>query len=240
MNAPLPLPHIPAESALWLAHSGLRPLNLGGRTLLPLVQGGMGIGVSAHGLAGSVAALGGVGTLSSVDLRRHHPDLMAATGHLEAGEDARIAIDAANLVALRREIQAARELSQGRGLLAINVMRAVSEYAHSVTTALEAGIDAVVVGAGLPLDLPDLAQDHPRAALIPILSDARGVQLIVKKWERKKRLPDAIVIEHPRLAGGHLGAARIADLNDPRFDFENVIPQSLSFLRSAGIEKKFP
>lgn len=240
MNAPLPLPHIPAESALWLAGSGLRPLNLAGRTLLPLVQGGMGIGVSAHRLAGSVAALGGVGTLSSVDLRRHHPDLMAATGHLEAGEDARIAIDAANLVALRREIQAARELSQGRGLLAINVMRAVSEYAHSVTTALEAGIDAVVVGAGLPLDLPDLAQDHPKAALIPILSDARGVQLIVKKWERKKRLPDAIVIEHPRLAGGHLGAAKIADLNDPRFDFENVIPQSLSFLRSAGIEQEIP
>ena len=78
------------------------------------------------------------------------------------------------------------------------------------------------------------------AALIPILSDARGVQLIVKKWERKKRLPDAIVIEHPRLAGGHLGAARIADLNDPRFEFENVIPQSLAFLRSAGIEREIP
>jgi len=119
-------------------------------------------------------------------------------------------------------------------------MRAVSEYAHSVTCALESGIDAVVVGAGLPLDLPDLAQDHPNAALIPILSDARGVQLIVKKWERKKRLPDAIVIEHPRLAGGHLGAAKIADLNDPRFDFENVIPQSIAFFRAAGIEKEIP
>ncbi len=119
-------------------------------------------------------------------------------------------------------------------------MRAVSAYAASVKRALEDGIDAVVVGAGLPLDLPDLAQDHPKAALIPILSDARGVQLIVKKWERKKRLPDAIVIEHPRLAGGHLGAARIADLNDTRFDFENVIPQSLAFLRSAGLEREVP
>ncbi|MCV5689568.1 hypothetical protein OFN32_35705, partial [Escherichia coli] len=86
------------------------------------------------------------------------------------------------------------------------VMRAVSEYAAYVRRSLECGIDAVVVGAGLPLDLPDLAQDHPEALLIPILSDARGVQLVVKKWERKKRLPDAIVIEHPRLAGGHLGA----------------------------------
>lgn len=233
-------PAISAESATWLARSGLRALNLGGRTLLPVVQGGMGIGVSAHRLAGSVAALGGVGTLSSVDLRRHHPDLMAQTGHLGAGEDTKRLIDAANLEALRREIRAARELAQGRGLLAINVMRAVSEYAPTVRCALESGIDAVVVGAGLPLDLPDLAQDHPQAALIPILSDARGVQLIVKKWERKKRLPDAIVIEHPRLAGGHLGAAKIADLNDPRFDFENVIPQSIEFLKSAGIEKEIP
>jgi len=231
---------IPTDSLDWLGHSGLRALNLAGRRLLPIVQGGMGIGVSAHRLAGSVAALGGVGTLSSVDLRRRHPDLMEATGHLPAGEAARTAIDAANLVALRREIASARTLSQGMGLLAINVMRAVTEYAHSVTTALEAGIDAVVVGAGLPLDLPDLAQDHPRTALIPILSDARGVQLLVKKWERKKRLPDAIVIEHPRLAGGHLGAAKIADLNDPRFDFENVIPQSREFLKSAGIEQDIP
>jgi len=225
-----------------LAASGLKPLHLAGRTLLPVVQGGMGVGVSAHGLAGSVAAEGAVGTLSSVDLRRHHPDLMDRTRGLDLGDtaQARELIDAANLEALSREIAAARVRSGGRGLLAINVMRAVSAYAASVRCALEAGIDAVVVGAGLPLDLPDLAQDHPRAALIPILSDARGVQLLVKKWERKKRLPDAIVIEHPRLAGGHLGAARIADLNDPRFDFENVIPQSLAFLRAAGIEKDIP
>jgi nitronate monooxygenase len=131
-------------------------------------------------------------------------------------------------------------LSRGRGLLAINVMRAVGEYGPSVTRALECGIDAVVVGAGLPLDLPDLARDHPAALLVPILSDARGVQLVVRKWERKKRVPDAIVIEHPRLAGGHLGAATVADLNDPRFDFENVIPQALEFLRSAGLEGKVP
>ena len=116
----------------------------------------------------------------------------------------------------------------------------MGEYAPSVRRALECGIDAVVVGAGLPLDLPELAQDHPDALLVPILSDARGVQLLVRKWERKKRLPDAIVIEHPRLAGGHLGAAKIADLADPRYDFENVIPQSLAFLRSAGIDRQIP
>jgi nitronate monooxygenase len=240
MTPPDPGISIDPTCAAWLERSGLHALNLGGRTLLPIVQGGMGIGISAHKLAGSVAALGGVGTISSVDLRRHHPDLMERTRGLGTGEDAKNIIDAANLEALAREIRAARELAQGRGLLAINVMRAVSEYAHSVSCAMENGIDAVVVGAGLPLDLPDLAQDHPGTALIPILSDARGVQLIIKKWERKKRLPDAIVIEHPRLAGGHLGAAKIADLNDPRFDFENVLPQSIAFLRSAGIEKDIP
>lgn len=223
---------------------GLRPLELGGRSLLPVVQGGMGVGVSAHRLAGSVAALGAFGTLSSVDLRRHHPDLMERTRELAPGEvatqAAKEAIDAANLEALEREIRTARQLSGGRGLLAVNVMRALSAYAPSVRRALECGIDAVVVGAGLPLDLPDLAQDHPRALLVPILSDARGVQLLVRKWERRKRLPDAIVIEHPRLAGGHLGAAKIADLGDARFDFENVIPQSLAWLRSAGVEREVP
>jgi len=224
--------------------SGLRSMHLGGRALLPIVQGGMGIGVSAHKLAGSVAAMGGMGTLSCVDIRRHHPDLMASTQGLSSrigqDDDTRERINAANLEAVEREVKAARLLSQGRGLLAINVMRAVSDYAGYVKRSLEAGIDAVVVGAGLPLDLPDLAQDHPKALLIPILSDSRGVQLIIKKWERKKRLPDAIVIEHPRLAGGHLGAAKIADLNDPRFDFERVIPEVLAFMRSAGIEKHIP
>ncbi|MGL6109072.1 MAG: NAD(P)H-dependent flavin oxidoreductase [Rubrivivax sp.] len=223
---------------------GLAPLRLGGRTLLPIVQGGMGVGVSAHRLAGNVAALGGVGTISSVDLRRLHPDLMERTRELAPGEAAtraaKLDIDAANLEALEREIRAARALAGRHGLLAVNVMRALSEYGPSVTRALECGIDAVVVGAGLPLDLPDLARDHPAALLVPILSDARGVQLLVRKWERKKRLPDAIVIEHPRLAGGHLGAAKIADLADPRFDFENVIPQSLAWLRAAGVEREVP
>lgn len=233
---------IPTELQALLTKGGLQPLRLAGRTLLPIVQGGMGVGVSAHRLAGSVAALGGVGTISSVDLRRHHPDLMEKTRGLDMGEvpHAKALIDSANLEALRREIAKARVLAQGFGMVAVNVMRAVSEYAASVTASLEAGIDMIVVGAGLPLDLPDLARDHPQTLLVPILSDARGVQLIVKKWERKQRLPDAIVIEHPRLAGGHLGAAKVADLNDTRFDFDVVVPAVRSFLRSAGIEREIP
>ena len=239
-----PLPGLAPELADAWAASGLKPLHLGGRALLPIVQGGMGVGVSAHRLAGSVAACGAVGTLSSVDLRRHHPDLMAATQGLAARQgqdsDTRERIDAANQLALQREVQAALALAAGRGLVAVNVMRAVSDYAASVRTALQAGAQMVVVGAGLPLDLPELAAEHPQALLVPILSDARGVALVVKKWARKQRVPDAVVIEHPRLAGGHLGAARIADLEDPRFDFERVIPEALAFLRSAGLEGQVP
>ena len=220
--------------------SGLRPLRLGGKSLIPVVQGGMGVGVSAGGLAGAVASLGGVGTISSVDLRRLHPDLMARTGHLDKEPDARAQIDAANLDALDREIRKARALAQGRGLIAVNMMKALSAYEAYVRQALASGVDALVVGAGLPLDLPELAREHPNTALIPILSDARGVQLLVRKWERKGRLPDAIVIEHPGLAGGHLGAAKVADLHDKRFDFEVVIPQVLEFFKTAGIEREIP
>lgn len=218
----------------------LPPLQLAGRELLPIVQGGMGVGVSAHRLAGTVASHNAVGTLSSVDLRRHHPDLMARTTHIGTGPEAKARINAANLEALDREIRAARAIAQGRGLLAVNVMRAVAEYAPYVTRACESGIDAVVVGAGLPLDLPELAADFPQVALIPILSDARGIALILKKWERKGRLPDAIVVEHPKHAGGHLGAARIEELADARFEFENVIPEARAALRALGAEDRVP
>jgi nitronate monooxygenase len=165
---------------------------------------------------------------------------MERTRGLGVGPGAKAAIDAANLEALEREVRAARALCGPRGVLAMNVMRAVSDYVAYVKRSLEAGIDAIVVGAGLPLDLPELAAGHPKTALVPILSDARGVQLVLRKWERKKRLPDAIVIEHPRLAGGHLGAAKVQDLGDPRFDFENVIPAVLEFLKKAGIEREIP
>jgi nitronate monooxygenase len=244
MHPTHPAETIAPELHRLLERSGLAPLQLAGRTLLPIVQGGMGIGVSAHRLAGTVASLGGVGTISSVDLRRHHPDLMERTSGLAArigqDDDTRAQIDAANRDALEREVRAARALAGGRGLVAVNVMRAVTDYAGYVKMSLEAGADMVVMGAGLPLDLPELAAEHPHALLVPILSDARGVQLVVRKWERKKRLPDAIVIEHPRLAGGHLGAARIADLNDTRFEFDQVLPAAREFLHGAGIGRDVP
>ena len=220
--------------------AGRRPWPGGGRWRRAIVPGGMGGGGAAGGLAGTVAGRGGIGTISSVDLRHHHPDLMARTADVPRQPDAKARVDAANLEALGREIARARKLAGGRGLIAINVMKAVMEYEHYVRHSLACGIDAVVVGAGLPLDLPELARDHPKTALIPILSDARGVQLLVRKWEKKGRLPDAIVIEHPRLAGGHLGASKIADLGDRRFDFDVVLPEATAFLRSAGLEGRIP
>lgn len=220
--------------------SGLKPWRFMDRDLVPVVQGGMGVGVSAGGLAGSVAQAGGMGTIASVDLRRLHPDLMALTGKLDKEPDARARIDAANLQALDREIRRALALCAGRGLVAVNVMKALTAYGAYVQQALESGAHALVAGAGLPLDLPELARDFPGTALIPILSDARGVQLLVRKWEKKGRLPDAIIIEHPRLAGGHLGAAKVGDLNDPRFDFEVAVPAVLEFFKTAGLEGKIP
>ncbi len=204
------------------------------KSVLPIVQGGMGVGISAHRLAGSVAKIGAVGTISSVDLRRHHPDLMAQTGKSRD----KALIDAANLVALDREIRAAREIADGNGIIAVNVMRAVAEYASYVRQACDSGADAVVVGAGLPLDLPELTADYPSVALIPILSDVRGIALLLKKWMRRNRLPDAIVIENPRYAAGHLGAARADDVDDPHFAFPAVLEGCAELFRQLGIERE--
>ena len=231
---------IQPEMLARLSEGDLGIMQIGNTNLLPIIQGGMGVGISAHALAGKVANLGGVGTISSIDLRRLHPDLMAKTDRLPPSDKTKAAINQANLIALEREIISARQLANGFGMLAVNVMRAVSEYQPYITKALESGIDAVVVGAGLPLDLPDLAQDFPKVNLMPILSDARGLQLIVKKWERKGRLPNAIILEHPRLAGGHLGANKIDDLNNPKYDFINSITESIEFLKSAGLEGLIP
>jgi nitronate monooxygenase len=215
--------------------SGGNPvLRIKGKSLLPIVQGGMGVGISAHRLAGHVARAGAVGTLSSVDLRRHHPDLMAQTAKSRDKD----LINRVNLLALDRELRAALEIAGGKGLIAVNVMRAISEYAADVRQSCESGAGAIVVGAGLPLDLPDLTAGYPDVALIPILSDSRGIAIVLKKWLRKSRLPDAIVIEHPLYAGGHLGAAKIADLNDPRFDFPRVLEESFAVFRELGIERE--
>jgi nitronate monooxygenase len=220
-----------------LQELGLRPLRLRQRELLPIVQGGMGVGVSAHRLASAVARENALGTIASVDLRHHHPDLMAQCKDVRD----RTVLDRLNLIALDREIRLAREQSEGRGAIAVNVMKAVDQHAALVRQSCESGADAIVMGAGLPLDLPDMCADFPEVALIPILSDGRGVAIVVRRWLRKNRMPDAIVIEHPRYAGGHLGATRIEDLNDPRFDFDRVIDEVILAFREHQIEgEKIP
>ena len=176
---------------------------------LPIVQGGMGIGVSLERLAGAVAALGGMGTLSAAFCGFREVDF--STNPREA-----------NLRALVRQIGRAKEIAKGAGLVAVNVMVAAAQYADSVRAALRAGVDAVVCGAGLPKDLPGLAAEvgNEDAALAPVVSGGRSAALICKLWDRRYgRVPDFVVVEGP-LAGGHLGfspeEAREAQAGRPR------------------------
>ena len=206
---------------------------LRGRSLLPIVQGGMGVGVSAHRLAGNVARLGAMGTLSSVDLRQHHPDLLART----EGRRDKALTDAANLEALDREIRAALEIAGSEGAVAVNVMKAVGAHAGYVRQSCESGAHAIVMGAGLPLDLPELTAQFPDVALVPILSEARGVAIVLRKWMRKKRLPDAVVIEHPGTAGGHLGATRLDEVGAARFALEPVLESVLATFGELGLAR---
>lgn len=196
-------------------------LKIRGRELLPVIQGGMGVGISAHRLAGAVAREGAVGTIASIDLRVHHPDLMERTRRTKD----RGIIDAANLEALDREIRSARDVAP-RGFIAVNVMKAVDRHVDIVRQSCESGADAIIMGAGLPMDLPEMVKGYEdKIALIPILSEERGVRAVLKRWMRKGVLPDAIVIEHPRYAGGHLGAPRPEEINDPKFDFKRVLTE---------------
>jgi nitronate monooxygenase len=209
------------------------PLVIRGRSLLPIVQGGMGVGISAHRLAGSVAREGALGTIASIDLRHHHRDL----SELCRRSPDTATLERANLIALEREIRAAKALSEGRGMLAVNVMKALNAQADYVRVACESGADAIVMGAGLPLDLPDLTRGHD-IALIPILSDSRGVALVLKRWMKKGRLPDAVVIEHPAHAGGHLGVGNLADMHDRRFDFVRVLDELDTVFASLGVNRQ--
>ncbi len=207
-------------------------LTLKGRNLLPIIQGGMGIGISAHRLAGTVAKEGAVGTIASVELRRLHPDIMERTRNCRDHDT----LAESNLEALDREIKGARDICKAAGFLAVNVMRALPHYADLVRQACMSGANAIIMGAGLPFDLPDLVRGFDEVALIPILSEERGVRAVLKKWMRKDRLPDAIVIEHPRYAGGHLGSARIEEVRDPKFDFTHVLEAVRGVIKELGIK----
>lgn len=199
-------------------------MKLGNRELaLPLIQGGMGVGVSMGGLAGAVAAQGAMGTLSTADAGWNEPDFAA---HPQQ----------ANLRALHREVQRAKRLAAGAGLVAVNAMVATRQYADSVRTALEAGADAIVSGAGLPLELPALAEGF-EALLAPIVSGPRAAQLICRTWaKRYGRVPDFVVLEGCQ-AGGHLGFEEADLLSGRCTPLSRLIPEVLAALRP--FEEKF-
>ncbi len=208
-------------------------LKLRDRQVLPMIQGGMGVGISAHRLAGAVAREGAVGTIASIDLRVHHPDLMERTHRTR---DRRL-IEEANLEALDREIRAARAIAGPNGYIAVNVMKAVDGHAELVRQSCESGANAIIMGAGLPFDLPEMTKGYEDVALIPILSEERGVRAVLKRWLRRGRIPDAIVLEHPRYAGGHLGAPKPEDIEDARFDFKRVLEEIPKVFEQLKLEK---
>ena len=146
-------------------------LTLAGKPLaVPVLQGGMGVGVSLGGLAGAVAACGGMGCISTADTGYREPDFARDPY-------------AANLRALKKEIAKAKEIANGAGLVAINAMVATQNYADAVRTAVEAGVDAIVSGAGLPLELPGLVE-RADVALAPIVSSGRAAKLILRRWAK--------------------------------------------------------
>ena len=210
------------------------PLTIRGRSLIPIVQGGMGVGISASSLSSAVARENGIGTIASVDLRHLHPDLLAQSKANPTQEK----YDMLNRMALDREIQAALAQSEGRGMIAVNVMKAVKDHPALVRQACESGAHAIVMGAGLPLDLPDMTENHPDVALLPILSESRGIGIVLKRWMTKNRLPDAIVIEHPAHAAGHLGAATVAGLDDGRFEFSRVLEETFELFKKLDLERE--
>lgn len=170
------------------------PLIMGNiKAEVPVIQGGMGVGISLGGLAGAVAREGGTGIISAAQIGFKEPDFDRNT--LEA-----------NLRAIRKEYDKARQ-AVPHGVIGFNIMVAMRHYEAYVRAAIEAGADLIISGAGLPTELPKIAGDSA-VKLAPIVSTDKSAQVILKYWDRKyKRVPDLLVIEGPK-AGGHLGFTR--------------------------------
>lgn len=185
----------------------LKELVIGNKTAqVPVIQGGMGIGVSRSSLAGAVAAQGGVGIISTAQI-----------GYDEEGFEQNQ--PQCNTLAIRKHIRRAKELSGARGLVGVNVMAALKHYKEHVRTAAMSGADVVICGAGLPMDLPELVEGTD-TKIAPIVSDRRAAEILFRKWDRKYgRCADFIVVEGVK-AGGHLGyhESEIDQMTDEKFD----------------------
>ena len=183
---------------------------------VPVVQGGMGVGISLSGLASAVANQGGIGVIAGAMIGMREPDV--AKNPIEA-----------NVRALRNEIQKARELSNG--IIGVNIMVALTTFSQMVREAIESKVDIIFSGAGLPLDMPkhlrELCEEKKeefKTKLVPIVSSGRAATVIAKKWlSRFGYLPDAFVVEGPK-AGGHLGFKR-DDIDEPRYALEMLVPE---------------
>lgn len=189
---------------------------------VPIIQGGMGVGVSLGNLAGHVARCGGIGVISSVNCGFDEPDFVKNT--LEA-----------NLRVLRREIQKAKEIADGKGLVAVNIMTAVNHYEETCKCAIEAGADGIISGAGLPLRLAEYTRDTD-AFCAPIISSAKAAVLMCKHYLKKSGiLPDFFVMEGYK-AGGHLGFSREELLEHTAKENEENFLEIKSALANAGYE----
>nr|WP_319489679.1 nitronate monooxygenase [uncultured Caproiciproducens sp.] len=197
-----------------MAYFNQEPLIIGDLVVeTPVVQGGMGVGISLSGLASAVANEGGMGVLSA-----------AVVGMMyQTGPGARD-----NTAALREEIRRAR--AKTKGVLGVNVMVALSDFGEMVKASVEEGIDVIFAGAGLPLNLPSYVKKGCKTKLVPIISSARAVRTISRWWQEKYNyIPDAFVVEGP-MAGGHLGF-HTDQIEDPAYQLEKLVPQVLEAVR---------
>lgn len=191
---------------------------------VPIIQGGMGVGISLSGLSSAVANQGGLGVIAAAMPGIHEPDI--ATNP-----------DAANIRVLTREIRKAKLLT--RGVLGVNIMVALTNYADMVRTSIAEGIDVIFSGAGLPLDLPGFLPPGSKTRLVPIVSSARAAKIICKKWlARFDYLPDAVVVEGPK-AGGHIGF-KPDQIDDPRFSIEQLVSEVIEALKPFEAEHQRP
>ncbi len=194
----------------------------------PIVQGGMGVGISWDKLAGSVSLEGGLGVISSV-----------GTGYYEDKKYSHKNIDEKpyseenfySKDALKVIFENARKICKDAPL-ACNVLYASNGYGQIVIDACEAGADIIITGAGLPTNMPEFTKDFPDVALIPIVSSARALKLICKKWKRYNKLPDAVIVEGP-LSGGHQGFTYEQCYED-EFKLENIIPPLIEEAKKWG------
>lgn len=191
---------------------------------LPVIQGGMGVGVSLSGLASAVANEGGVGVISCAGLGLLY--------NKYPGEYLKNSIEG-----LKEELKKAREKSTG--VIGVNIMVALSNFSDMVRTAISEKADVIFCGAGLPLDLPSYITADSKTMLVPIVSSARAAKVICEKWKANYNyLPDAIVVEGPK-AGGHLGFKR-EDIDSENCSLEHLIPEVVAIANSYKEFKNIP